>query len=206
MVTLYSLYSSYNLGVASPAPLFALLSLVGWASYVGWYSHLGERKETKLKVGKNLPKLELENYAGQKASSEDWQGESSLIIFYRGNWCPICTAQIQELIEYEDKFDGLGVKMRFISSQAHKKSENFAKRTGMKADFLVDPKNKVATKLGILHKGGLPLGFQVFGFETDMAKPTIIITDEKGKIKFLDLTKNYRLRPTPGELLTAIQS
>lgn len=206
MVTLYSLYSSYNSGVASPAPLLALFSMVGWVSYVGWYSHLGDRKTNKLKKGKLLPKLDLENYSGQAVSSNDWEGEGSLILFYRGNWCPICTAQIQELMEYEEKFRSLGIKFRFISSQAHKKSERFAKRTGMNADFLVDPKNRVATKLGILHKGGLPLGFQILGFETDMAKPTIIITDKNGKIKFLDLTENYRLRPTPGEILTAIQA
>ncbi|MFT4526848.1 MAG: peroxiredoxin [Bacteroidia bacterium] len=206
MVTMYSVYTSYNSGVASPLPLLALFSLVGWATYVGWYSHLGDRNEAKLKVGKKLPKMELENYAGDKVSSEDWKEESSLILFYRGNWCPICTAQVQELIEYEDRFEGLGVKMRFVSPQSHKKSESFAKRTGMKADFLVDPKNSVAEKLGILHKGGLPFGFQVLGYDSDVPKPTIIITDSAGKIKFLDLTENYRLRPTPGDLLTAIQS
>ena len=206
MVTLYALYSSYHSGVASPAPMLAFWSLVGWITYTGWYSHLGGRSNAKLKSGKRLPKFQLENYDGTKISSEDLMEEPSLILFYRGNWCPICTAQVQELLEYKDKFALLGIRMKFVSSQAHIKSENFAKRAGMKADFLVDPDNQAAIKLGILQKSALPLGFQFLGFETDMAKPTMIITDENGKIKFLDLTENYRIRPTPGEILTAIQS
>ena len=206
MVTMYSVYTSYNSGVASPLPLLALFSLVGWATYVGWYSDLGDRKASKLKVGKKLPKMELQNCSGEKVSSEDWAGESSLIIFYRGNWCPICTAQVKELIGYEDRFQLLGVRMRFVSSQSHKKSQNFAKRTGMKADFLVDSKNAVAKNLGILHKDGLPLGFKLLGYDSDVPKPTIIITDPSGKIKYLDLTENYRLRPTPSQLLDVTQS
>ena len=90
--------------------------------------------------------------------------------------------------------------------QSHKKSQNFAKRTGMKADFLVDSKNAVAKNLGILHKDGLPLGFKLLGYDSDVPKPTIIITDSSGKIKYLDLTENYRLRPTPSQLLAATQS
>ena len=203
--TLYSLWSSYNLGVASPAPLLALFVLVGWVTYVGWYSHLGERNTDKVKVGKKLPELKLEDTSGNPVSSRDWEGEKSLVLFYRGNWCPICTAQIQELFDAKEKFDLLNVKMRFISSQPHLKSERFAKSMGLGVEFLADPGNKAAEQLKIAHESGLPMGLQIFGHQTDMAKPTLFVTNENGKVVYADLTENYRLRPTVADILSAIQ-
>jgi peroxiredoxin len=203
--TLYSLYASYNLGVASPAPLLALLVLVGWVTYVGWYSHLGDRTKDKVKVGKKLFELKLEDTSGKPVSSKDWEGEKSLVLFYRGNWCPICSAQIQELFDAKEKFDELNVKMRFISSQPHVKSERFAKRMGLGVEFLVDSGNKAAQQLNIVHEDGLPLGLQLFGHKTDMAKPTLFVTDENGKVVYADLTDNYRLRPEVSDILNAIR-
>lgn len=203
--TLYSLYASYNLGVASPAPLLALFTLVGWVTYVGWYSDLGDRSKDKVKQGKKLPVINLEDTAGNPVSSKDWEGEKSMVLFYRGNWCPICSAQIQELFDSKEKFDLLGVKMRFISSQPHIKSERFAKRIGLGVQFLADPNNRAAAQLNIVHDSSLPLGLQIFGHKTDSAKPTLFVTNENGKVVYADLAANYRLRPEVSDILKAIQ-
>jgi peroxiredoxin len=206
MATMYSIFTSYRLEVASVAPLLALVCMAGWMAYVGWYSNLGPGGSSGIKLGKRIPSIDLEDYDGNPVNSEQWLGQKRLILFYRGNWCPICTAQVNELSQFQDRFDALGVKYTFISPQAHDKSRRFANRTGMNADFLVDKDNRAAAKLGIVHKNGLPMGLQVLGYDTDVPKPTVFVIDENGKVVFADLTENYRLRPLPSDILKALKS
>lgn len=203
--TLYSLYTSYQLQVASPVPLLALFSLSGWLAYVSWYSELGDRSGEKIKLGKKLPSIPLQDYDGKDLDSDDWKGQKRLVIFYRGNWCPICTAQVNELGKFEKEFDELGVRITLISPQSHEKSRKHAKRVGMDYDFLVDVGNAAAKKLGILHEHGVPKGLEVLGYETNVPKPTTFVLDESGKVVFADLTTNYRLRTKPEDIIAALK-
>ncbi|MFT4545308.1 MAG: peroxiredoxin [Bacteroidia bacterium] len=202
---LYTIYHAYTYQVASAAPILGMITLAGWAAYVAWYSELGDRSKEKIKEGKRLPKIQLEDYDGNKLNSDDFKGQKRLVIFYRGNWCPICTAQVKELGDFEKDFDQLGVRITLISPQSHQKSKNHAKRVGMDYDFLVDVDNRAAKALGILHEDGLPAGFQALGYETDVPKPTTFVLDEDGKVIFADLTTNYRLRTRPEDVLAALK-
>lgn len=205
VATLYSVYTSYQLQIASAAPLLAFLSLSGWLAYVAWYSELGDRSKERIKVGKKLPKIPLEDYDGNKMESSDWVGKKRLVIFYRGNWCPICTAQVKELKNFEQQFKELELKVALISPQSHEKSRRHAERVGMDYDFLVDVNNEAAKKLGILHISGTPKGFEVLGYDTDVPKPTTFVLDENGKVVYADLTTNYRVRPKPEEIIAALK-
>jgi len=206
VATLYSVYTSYAQQIASAAPLLAFISLSGWLAYVAWYSDIGDRSKDKVKVGKKLPNIPLEDYDGNKLESSDWEGEKRLVIFYRGNWCPICTAQVNELKKFEQQFNDLEVKIALISPQSHEKSRSHAKKVGMDYDFLVDVNNEAAKKLGILHVAGTPKGFEVLGFESDVPKPTTFVINEKGKVVYADLTSNYRVRPRPEDIIAALKA
>jgi peroxiredoxin len=205
VATLYSVYTSYQEQVASAAPLLALLSLSGWMAYVAWYSDLGDRRKEKVKEGKKLPKITLEDYEGNKLSSEDWAGQKRLVIFYRGNWCPICTAQVKELEKFEKELKEFDLRVTLISPQSHEKSRKHAQRLGMDYDFLVDVNNEAAKILGILHTDGLPKGFEVLGFDKDVPKPTTFVLNEGGKVVYADLTENYRVRPRPEDIFAALR-
>ena len=205
VATLYSVYTSYQEQVASAAPLLALLSLSGWMAYVAWYSDLGDRSKEKVKEGKKLPKIPLEDYEGNKLSSDDWAGQKRLVIFYRGNWCPICTAQVKELEKFEKELKEFDLRVTLISPQSHEKSRKHAQRLGMDYDFLVDVNNEAAKILGILHTDGLPKGFEVLGFDKDVPKPTTFVLNEAVKVVYADLTENYRVRPRPEDIFAALR-
>jgi hypothetical protein len=55
----------------------------------------------------------------------------------------------------------------------------------------------MARKLMIDQDHGIPFGYWIFGYKNETVLPTLIIADEAGKILFLDLTDNYRLRTEP---------
>lgn len=204
VATMYSVFTSYEQQSPSIAPLLAFVVMVGWMGYTTWYSDLGDRSSNRIKVGRKLPDLTLVNLKGEAVQTREWAGHKRLVIFYRGNWCPICTAQIGELRKFKHQFAELGVMVSLISPQPPAKSGELAQRDGTDFEFLFDPDNASARKLGILHPDALPVGFGILGYGRDMPKPTTFALDENGKVVYADLTANYRLRPHPKDILAAL--
>jgi len=174
---------------------------LGWLAYLLWYSTFKDRSNKLLSKGAFLPTLILENENGNQISSKSFLGKKSIVMFYRGNWCPLCMTQIKELSEEYQSLEAKGIQTILISPQPHKNTKKLADKYNVGFIFLVDKDNKVAKQLNILGKNGLPAGFQVFGYDSDTVMPTIILLDEKGKIIHSDLTSNYRVRPEPVELM-----
>lgn len=182
------------------------LLVFGWILYISWYSVFEKRENSALKVGNNLASFKLEDETKNKIASETFLGNPSIYLFYRGNWCPLCMAQIKEIASQYKELEKRGVNMILISPQPHKFSKSLAKKYNLGFHFLTDTKNKVAKQLGIFAKNGIPAGFQVLGYDSDTVLPTVIITDTEGKIVFADLTDNYRVRPEPETFLKVIDT
>jgi len=186
--------------------LLSFLLFIGWILYIKWYSVFKNRNNSILKTGNKLPSFELENTDNQSVLSGSFLGQITIYIFYRGNWCPLCMAQIKEVVQEYKELEKRNVTMVLISPQPHSYTKSLANKHQVPFHFLKDVENSAAKKLGIFHNAGIPAGFQVLGFETDTVMPTVIITDINGKIIFADLTDNYRVRPEPKVFLDIIDN
>jgi len=181
-----------------------ILAFVGLASsviYVFWYSRLGRRHSTALTIGRMLPKAPLEDGESRPTDLRRYIGRPALLLFYRGNWCPLCMAQVREIAGQYRELDRRGVKVALISPQPDKQTQALAKRFDVPFDFLVDRGARAARQLGIVHDGGLPAGMNLLGYDRDTVFPTVVLTDATGRIIFSDQTDNYRVRPEPSTFL-----
>ncbi|MCC1484113.1 peroxiredoxin family protein [Winogradskyella immobilis] len=176
----------------------------GWITYLTWFSTFKKRDTSVLNIGNKLPEFQLENSKKEIINASSFIGQPSIWLFYRGNWCPLCMAQIKEVASQYQELEKRGVSMILVSPQPHKNSEDLAKKFNVGFHFLTDYKNKAAKQLGILHANGIPAGFQVMGYDSDTVLPTVVITDASGKIIFADLTDNYRIRPEPETFLSVL--
>jgi len=186
--------------------LLLALVVVAWAAYVRWYSRFSSRDRGLLRVGQSLPAFEIEDIEQNRLSSQDFKGHMSLLLFYRGNWCPLCMAQIKEVAEAYQQLAAMGVKTYLISPQSAKHSSSLSRKFKLDFNYLVDKGNKVAKGLGIYAQNGLPMGLQVLGYDSDTVLPTVLILDKEGKIIFADLTDNYRVRPEPATFMKIIKA
>ena len=175
--------------------VWAGITLLAWLIYLRWYSVFGSRDTQLLKVGSKLPEFPLESLDGEKVSSIDFMSRPHLLLFYRGNWCPFCTAQIEELAASYQRLEEIGLTIVLISPQPIEKNQQMAARFQIPMLFLRDPDGKAAKQLGIGHEWGTPMGLQLLGYESDSVLPTLLVTDTKGNITFSDQTDNYRVRP-----------
>ena len=163
-----TLAGSWRYGdVAGQLHIWAGVTLLLWLVYLRWYSTLKRADKQTLRVGESLPQFDLDSLDGQPVSSAEFMSKPQLLLFYRGNWCPFCTAQI------------------------------LADRFGMQMTFLTDPQNNAARRLGLVHRWGTPAGMQILGYASDSVMPTVILTDATGTVIYLDETDNYRVRPEP---------
>ena len=206
LATIYSVFTSYEQQVPSAAPLLAFVVMIGWMAYTTWYSELGDRTADRIKEDKRLPKINLQTIEGKAITSDEWLGTKRLVIFYYGNWCPICMGQIAELRKFADRFAENGVKITLVSPQPEVNSRQLAEKYGPLMEFVVDKDSAAAKALGILHDAGVPAGLQMLGYDQDMPKPTAFILDEKGRVLYVDLPENYRVRPRPEDMLKVVAS
>lgn len=171
---------------------------LSWILYLKWYSFFDNRNiNAIIKTGNTLPYLELQDPEKNKVNTSVFLGNPSIFLFYRGNWCPLCMAQIQEIVSQYKELAKRNVNIVLISPQPHGHTKSLAKKFELEFNYLVDEGNKVAKQLQIFSRNGLPMGLQILGYDSDTVMPTVIITDKKGKILFADLTNNYRVRPEP---------
>lgn len=195
----------------APNQPWALISalingVVGPALYIRWYSRFGTRDNATLATGKRLPRFDLVDASGRRVTSKDLSKGTTLWLFFRGNWCPLCMAQIQEIAWDYQALAARGVRVCLISPQSEKNTQKLAKQFDVPMEFFTDPNNAAATALGILAKGGLPAGLQALGYDSDVPMPTALITRAGGEIIYSDLTENYRLRPEPQAFMAAIDA
>jgi peroxiredoxin len=186
--------------------VWAGITLVAWLVYLRWYSVFRGRDAKPLRTGSPLPEFRLESLDGHIVSSESFKTKPHLLLFYRGNWCPFCTAQIEELAAAYKRLEKSGISVVLISPQSIKKNQALAARFDVPMVFLRDRDNTAAKQLGLLHKWGTPMGMQLLGYESDTVLPTVVLTDSHGVIVYSDQTDNYRVRPEPGVFETLLKT
>ncbi|MEM9071343.1 MAG: peroxiredoxin family protein [Myxococcota bacterium] len=191
-------------GLGSGPLALAGVGAIGFLLYNFWYSKLDRSAPVRIVVGEPLPTLQLARGDGEPFDGAALKGPS-LIFFFRGNWCPLCMAQIKEVAAQYQELDSLGVNVLLISPQPHGHTRSLAKRFDVSFEFLVDENNATARALGIAAEAGLPLGMEVLGYASETVLPTVIVVDADGVVRWLDQTDNYRVRPEPETFLPLLR-
>lgn len=185
--------------------LSVVVLLLAWVAYTRWYSTFPTREKELLRVGQSLPSFEIEDIDKNRITEKTLLGQKNLLLFFRGNWCPLCMAQIKEVVQEYQELEALGVKTYLISPQPPSHSISLSRKHKVNFHYLVDKGNAMAKRFKVFAKNGLPMGLQTLGYDSDTVLPTVLVTDKQGKIIFADLTDNYRVRPEPGTFLDIIR-
>lgn len=197
--------AAYVQGGSPTASLLAVGGLILFLVYAYWYSSFGARHSNRLVAGNMLPSFELRNAEGELISSTSLLDKPTIWLFYRGNWCPLCMAQVKEIAAHYRELDTLGARVALVSPQPHKNTVSLAGRFDVNFDFLTDDGNGAARTLGIAHDHGLPMGMQALGYDSETVLPTVIITETGGRILWVHETDNYRVRPEPETFLAVLR-
>ncbi len=182
----------------------ALASVFLLLMYVFWFSRFGRFDSAQLMVGSKLPEFSLVDTDGNPFNSTSLLGSSAVILFYRGNWCPLCMAQIKEIAGRYQDMEAMGINVVLVSPQPDDHSRELANQHDVPFKILIDRDNHVGESLGIAIRNGVPVGIPG-GYSPNTVLPTVIVTNDNGTILFSDQTDNYRVRPEPDIFLAILR-
>ncbi len=193
----------FAVGVPSqqwPARAIAVVGFACAVAYLFWYSRL-DRGTSRFARGQPMPDFEAKNVAGETVSSSTFA--PAIFVFARGNWSALCVAQIREIVEWYPRIAKNGAKVVVVTPQPAKRTTALARRFDAPLVFLVDEGARAARALGIAHDSGVPAGVDAM-YGKDTVFPTVVVTDERGMVHYLDETDADRARPKPEQFLTVL--
>lgn len=149
---------------------------------------------TPLLIGAKTPAVTLANQKGEAIELSDvLAGKSSVVIFYRGSWCPYCNVQLSELASIEDDLKALGYQIIAISPDTPDNLNVTDAKHDLGYQLLSDSEFKAMNAFGIAYdhkrRGQLPV-------------PSVFLVTPEQRISFQYVNPNYRFR-IPAKLLLA---
>ncbi len=161
------------------------------------------RDVNPVEVGSALPEVQLTDTEGkQHALSEVVGSEKSILIFYRGSWCPYCTRHLAAIGQYEQTILDKGYRIIAISPDQPEATQDYAEEAEFNYSIYADPDLSATKAFGLaferVHRktGGTQI----------LPVPAVFITDAEGRITFRHFDANYRERLEPEALLKALDN
>lgn len=159
------------------------------------------REVNPIEVGSTAPKTELQDVKGNTVSlSNVLDSKKSILIFYRGSWCPYCTKQLAALGQYEQTILEKGYQIIAISPDQPEAAHEYAEEVEFNYSIYSDPNLSTTQAFG--------LAFESVSKRTKAKRilpvPAVFITDAEGRITFRHFDSNYKERLTPEDLLKAL--
>jgi len=134
-------------------------------------------------AGEPAPDFTLRDQDGEKVSLADFRGRKVLLVFYPGDFSPVCGDQLSLYQEVKPEITAKGVELVGISVDSFFAHKAFQEKLGIDTALLSDfePKGEVARAYGSYLDGP--------GF----ANRTLVLVDEDGTVAW-----TYE-SPNPGE-------
>ena len=168
-----------------------------------------------IKIGAEIPDAIIKTLDHKEISiREIIDGKKSIIIFYRGGWCPYCNLHLSDLQNVENDLVKLGYKLIAISMD---KPENLIATVDkhiLKYDLYSDSEADACKEFGIAFnvEDEYVNKLKEFGMDIEESSgknhhilpvPSVFLVDDKGIIKFEYVNPNYKERISGKLLLEA---
>lgn len=171
-----------------------------------------------LKVGSEIPDGTLTTIEGTEKSLHDLVDEKpTILIFYRGAWCPYCTRHLAELNDIKGDVEALGYQIFGITIDQSSKLEVSASKSGGEIEVFSDSKAELIKAYGLDWKvddalvskylNDYKLDLEEWSGEEHHVLPVpAVFVIKDGLIQYQYVNPNYNTRLNPDVLLAMLKS
>jgi len=171
-----------------------------------------------IKVGMSVPSLILTTSEGQPFDvGKAIRQKPTVLVFYRGGWCPYCSRQLKQLAEVEPQLLALGYQLLAISTDRPEKLQETITKVKLNYTLLSDSKMVGCSAFGIAFKVEEQLVEKYKSSNMDLEAasgethhllpvPSVFIVGTDGVIKFSYVNPNYKVRLDPDVMLAAAKA
>ncbi|SKB46539.1 Peroxiredoxin [Parapedobacter luteus] len=163
-----------------------------------------------LLIGESIPTVTLKDAKGMAFDlNRAVSSKPTILVFYRGGWCPYCTKQLSGLQELTPELEKMGYQLLAISTDSPEGLMESANEQQLGYTLLSDAGLQVSKKFGLAFKA--PKGYWEMlpkttgGMNKDLLLPvpSVFILDKAGKIHYEYINPDFKQRLSP-ELLKAV--
>ncbi|MFT6715949.1 MAG: peroxiredoxin [Saprospiraceae bacterium] len=172
-----------------------------------------------LQIGQPMPNIELTDQNGKKVSAHELLKKGPLVLaFYRGFWCSFCNVDLANLNHYVKDIEALGANLFAISPERAPYSKKIVAVQKLKFAILEDSNNSIAQQFGLkyqvtdelkdLYRSGFNVNLKQYhgNDEWSLPMPARYLIDQDGIVQYAEAKADYRERPDPDDLITALKS
>ena len=190
----------------STTAFFIIIAVIVLAAlaYRG-FRNAGRPVPAALRRGQPLPDFLAVDESGAPVRSTQLHGTAAVILFVRGNWCPFCSSQVENLTVYYKDIIDLGARLILITPKPLETTKRVAEFFEVEFDFWLDDELAVTKQLGLLKESGVPKDHRK-EYGDDTIWPTALVVDPNGIIRYTELSKFIADRPKPKTLLRELRT
>jgi peroxiredoxin len=159
-----------------------------------------------LSVGDRAPIFAARTTGGVLRTFEpDSYKKPTVVLFYRGGWCPYCNAQLSDLHLVEPKLRESGFEIVFLSTDRPELLYSSLKATDIHYTLLSDNKLEAAKAFHVayhvddasfakMQEYGVDLEATTGTKQHELPVPSVFIIDMSGTIRFVYSNPDYKIR------------
>jgi peroxiredoxin len=189
-------------------PIFLLAAMLAQA----------QASPTPVKAGDLIPDVTLRTEEEKEVRLRKVVSERpTVLIFYRGGWCPFCTRHLQSLAGIEEDLNKIGAQLLAISMDQPAKLKATPDRDKLGYRLLSDSDAAAAKAFGVAFKvdGATVEKYKGYGINLEAASgrdhhilpyPAVFVAGTDGKVLFAHVNPDYKVRLEPEKVLEAARA
>ena len=174
------------------------------------FAQIADKAEnvSPLLIGEKIPNVVLHDANGKEVKTKDILDKKTVLVVYRGGWCPYCNSQLADMQEIEKDIIALGYQVIAISPDAPSFLKQTLDKKELQYKLYSDSEGVFSQAVGIAfarekpkldkYSEGKNPGF--------LPVPTVYVLNDKQEIEFMYINPNYGTRLKGDVLLAVLKS
>jgi peroxiredoxin len=165
--------------------------------------------------GERVPSTMVLTSKGKSVDlSKELLGKKTVLVFYRGGWCPYCNLQLQGLRKIEKKLKKNGWQIVGISPDSIESMSDSVKKNKLSYTVYSDRKINAARNFGLAFQVSESTNTMLLGYGIDIVKasgethkvlpvPAVYLINDSAEVVFNYVHPNYKVRLKESIILEA---
>lgn len=195
--------------------LFILLCFISAQPVFAQQAASSADEVTPLLIGATIPDVTVKNIDGETVNLRQLVAKQpTILVFYRGGWCPYCNLHLSELNEIEDELYEIGYQVLAVSPDRPEKLRATLTNSELGYTLLSDSPMTLTKAMGIAFKvdSETVKNYKTMGMDLEgdsgydhhlLPAPAVYILNTDGIVRYNYINPNYKERISGEVLLTA---
>lgn len=170
-----------------------------------------------LLIGQSIPSAALQSLKGKSTDLQQLiKDKASLIVVYRGGWCPYCNTHFQDLRKILPKYAEQGLNIVALSPDSIESLKDTDESYGTVYKLYSDNDMNASKALGLAYKVSDSMNKTLKSYDIDLQKasgkdhgllpvPAVLVVNKAGEITFSFVSPNYKIRASNAIVSAAIE-